>query len=492
MTAILALVWACGGCETVVPNQPPEVAGPIPDQEMGLGDTVAVDLNLVFNDPEDDTLIFTARSRGGVVTAVNGSILGVLAVSAGVDTISVTATDPDGASAIASARVTVVNQPPEVASPIPDQRMFPSDTRSLIVSRVFDDPDGEPLTYSAMSSDTSTVRTELTGSRLQLMALAKGMATVAVRATDAAGDFAEDEFTVEVPNRGPRIRAAMPRRRVAVDTTVTLLLGDYFDDPDSDELVYEATGTNPSALDVSVSNDTLFLAGLAIGEATVSVTAADDDEAEVSQEFDAPVVDSLPQSWEDDFNREKPGGDWRKVGGGNGRILIEDEERLRVVLTGGSNVTARARPFQLEEHWTVVTEILMDDEDGDVCATIEMEVQHGDLSRWSLDLDWSFSLFEVYVRDDDGVWRLLYEVDYDFEYGEVYEVGWRLEGDSMHVSIDGTTEASFDPVEDGEEWPAGGVTLPTNFRGVHLGVMPCGYSSAGAAEFDRVKVRGWD
>jgi len=110
---MLALVWAC---ETVVPNQPPVVAGPIPDQEMALGDTVVVDLDLVFHDPEDDTLMFTARSRGGVATAVNGSILGVAAVSAGVDTISVTATDPGGAAATASGRGAVVQRPPAVTS----------------------------------------------------------------------------------------------------------------------------------------------------------------------------------------------------------------------------------------------------------------------------------------------------------------------------------------------------------------------------------------
>ena len=264
ITAMLALVWAC---ETVVPNQPPVVAGPIPDQEMVLGDTVVVDLGLVFHDPEDDTLMFTARSRGGVATAVNGSILGVAAVSAGVDTISVTATDPDGASATASARVTVVNRPPEVTSPIRDQRMFRGDTKTFDAVRVFDDPDGEPLTYSAMSSDTSTVRTEVAGSDLRIVAVTKGMASVLVSATDAAGAFAEDEFNVEIPNRAPRVRATMRKRRVAVETTVTLPLGDYFGDPDADELVYEATVTNQGALEVSVSSDTLFLDGLEIGEA---------------------------------------------------------------------------------------------------------------------------------------------------------------------------------------------------------------------------------
>jgi len=121
-----------------------------------------------------------------------------------------------------------------------------------------------------------------------------------------------------------------------------------------------------------------------------------------------------------------------------------------------------------------------------------MQVEHDDLSRWSLDLDWSFSVFEVHVRDRRGFWHLLYEVDYDFEYGEVHEAGWRLEGDAMHVSTDVTTEASCDPVADDEEWPAGDIKLPTNFRDVRLGVVPCGFSSAGAAEFDRVKVRGWD
>lgn len=484
--AVLALVWAC---ETVAPNEPPVVAGPIPDREMGLGDTVAVDLNMVFHDPEDDTLTFTARSRGGVATAVNGSVLGVVAVSAGVDTISVTATDPDGASATANARVTVVNQPPEVTSPIPDQMMFLSDTETFNLDRVFDDPDGEPLTYSAMSSDASTVRTEVTGSSLSIVAVTKGMASVAVSATDAAGAFVEDDFNVEIPNRDPRIRKTIRRQPIAVGDTVTLPLGDYFHDPDSDELVYEATGTNPNALGVGLSNDTLFLEGLAIGQAAVTVTAADGGGAEVSQEFAAPVRDSAYQSWEDDFNRGNLGADWQKGGDGTGNARIKARTRLRAELTGGTDYGARARPFQLEKQWTVGTEVLMDDADQDVCASIEMDVAHDDLRRWSLDLDWSFSLWEVYVLDRKGVWSLLYQGDYDFEYGESYEVGWRLEGDSMHVSIDGATEASFDPVEDGEEWP-GGVTLPTNFRGVRLGVVPCGFSSAGVAEFDWVKVGG--
>jgi len=79
ITAMLALVWACDG-ETVAPNQPPMAAGPIPHQEMGLRDRVAVDLDLVFHDPADHTLTFTARSRGGVVVVVDGSSLGVVAV----------------------------------------------------------------------------------------------------------------------------------------------------------------------------------------------------------------------------------------------------------------------------------------------------------------------------------------------------------------------------------------------------------------------------
>ena len=72
------------------------------------------------------------------------------------------------------------------------------DDRMLDLSTVFDDPDGDDLTYTVSSSDTSLVAVTLAGSVLSIDPLAPGTVTVAVRAVDPGGLSALITITVKV------------------------------------------------------------------------------------------------------------------------------------------------------------------------------------------------------------------------------------------------------------------------------------------------------
>ena len=90
-------------------NGPPEAVGAVPAQALIEGGTaVGVSMARYFSDPDDDELLYAAASSlAGVVNATaSGDIVWLAPVSAGTATVTVTASDPDGASATQAMAVT--------------------------------------------------------------------------------------------------------------------------------------------------------------------------------------------------------------------------------------------------------------------------------------------------------------------------------------------------------------------------------------------------
>ncbi len=90
-------------------NQAPEAVGSIPDQTVPAGQTVTVDASLYFSDRDGDALTYTATSNniGVAVPSVSGRTLTIAGVAPGSATLTVTATDPGGLTAMQSVKVTV-------------------------------------------------------------------------------------------------------------------------------------------------------------------------------------------------------------------------------------------------------------------------------------------------------------------------------------------------------------------------------------------------
>jgi len=83
------------------PNRPPVVQSPIPDLTVAEGESLDIDVSLVFSDPDGDAVTITAESDDvGVATvAVEGFLVTVTGIEAGTANITVTATDSGGLSA---------------------------------------------------------------------------------------------------------------------------------------------------------------------------------------------------------------------------------------------------------------------------------------------------------------------------------------------------------------------------------------------------------
>ena len=186
------------------------------------------------------------------------------------------------------------NDAPLATTAIRDRIVAVDDTVGLDLGLHFSDPDGDSLTYSAVSAAPATVAATARGGMLWLTGVAAGRAAVTVTARDPEGLTAVQSFEVTVPNRAPEPLAAIPDGEVYVDSTLVIDAADHFADPDGDDLEYSATSSDPTRAAVTVSGSVVSLTGMAVGSTTVTVTVRDPGGLEAAQSFVVTVPNRAP------------------------------------------------------------------------------------------------------------------------------------------------------------------------------------------------------
>ena len=188
-------------------NRPPTAVGTLSDRELTLHGTLTADVSPAFVDPDGDPLSYAASSSAPHVVTVlaAGARVTLTAVGAGTAAIQVAATDPEGLSATQSFTVTVAppsNRPPEAVGMLAALTIGLEELSATVeLSGAFRDPDGDALTYGAVSSSPSVASASVLGSLLTVTPLSAGSALVTVTATDVGGSdsSATQSFTVTVP-----------------------------------------------------------------------------------------------------------------------------------------------------------------------------------------------------------------------------------------------------------------------------------------------------
>lgn len=262
------------------PNESPEFSGPIADQSITLGESIAPVVP-DFSDPDGDTLSYASVGTlpaGLTLSATTGRLAGTPQAIGSYD-LQISAEDPDGLSATSNVFTIDVGAPPNSAPGfsglIADQQIIEGDDIDPIdASAYFTDSDsGDTLSYSATGlPDELTINAGtglLTGTPLA------GDYTIVIKATDEAGASAvSNSFTIEVTaaNAAPVFTGTIADQSVDEGQAITPVdASDYFSDP-GDTLVYAIT-----ALPESLT----FVAGVLSGAVdtagtyTLVITATD-------------------------------------------------------------------------------------------------------------------------------------------------------------------------------------------------------------------------
>ncbi len=260
--------WTVGGV-----NRSPELTSP-GDQFSAEGDVV--NLPVVANDPDGDTLTFSATGLppGLAIDPAGGVIGGALDFdAAGTYTTLINVTDGvDTAGTTINWTVNDVNRAPTVTSPGPQSNAEGDIVNLPIVAA---DEDGDTLTFSATGLPPGLGIDAVTGLIAgEIDTGAAGSYTAAVTASDAAESTTVGfDWLVVAGNAAPVLTVPGPQTNAEGDTVSLQVIAS---DADADPLTYAATGL-PTGLAIAPS--TGLITGLldfdAAGTYAVTVNVSD-------------------------------------------------------------------------------------------------------------------------------------------------------------------------------------------------------------------------
>ncbi len=261
-------------------NRAPIVTTPLPARTIFRSQPQTLDLDAHFRDPDGDTLRYAAASTDQTVVRVriSGSSLILSARGRGAVDVTVTATDPDSLFIQHTFAVSVGNRGPVPVGRFPDLELGRGDRLTLPADGYFGDPDRDALSYTASTSNPGIATARTRRGSVTLTGVSAGQTTLTLTATDPSGLTATQTSRIIVAGQGgnaPGTVRAIPAQTIAEGRNRTLVVSGNFRDPNGDPLTYGAATQNPGIARASASGARVRIAGVSVGQTTLTVTATD-------------------------------------------------------------------------------------------------------------------------------------------------------------------------------------------------------------------------
>ncbi len=214
---------------------------------------------------------------------------------------------------------------PVACADIPDQTLYVRQTSEL--QPCFDDPEGEELVLSAISSDPEIATVLVHGSGIVIRGESVGSATITVTAWDPGGLTGSTDIGVVVPNRAPVAAGTLPAAKALGSGRWLARVDGSFEDPDGHGLTFSAASANTELATAGIVDSvTLLVNGVSRGTTTVTVTATDPGGLTGTRDVEVEVVEPV-LLFRDDFDSSESLDDWPNWGYavpsvGDGRLRL--------------------------------------------------------------------------------------------------------------------------------------------------------------------------
>ncbi|MBN2484639.1 MAG: choice-of-anchor D domain-containing protein, partial [Bacteroidales bacterium] len=284
----------------VLENFAPEVSDSIDDVWRYLtAGTLAIDLRNHFSDQNGfNTLAFNAVSQATSVAsvAISAHNLNVTPVSVGSSEITVSAFD--GITTVqCTFTITIqANSVPYIENTIADTELMLPNSISVDLDTVFDDADGDILTYSVNNTNTASATAAINGSVLTVSSLSQGTSVITANASDGKGGETSESFIVVViPDYQPEITGIVNDVILQLGSGVlTIDLDTVFSELNGQPLYYSLDIAPSGIVEGSLNGNTINCTTIAAGLAQATITATDSTSVPVSLVFDI-TVNTAPE-----------------------------------------------------------------------------------------------------------------------------------------------------------------------------------------------------
>ena len=183
-------------------------------------------------------------------------------------------------------------QPPGSCGTIPEQTVVVGERAT--VSACFEDPNGDPLSYRATTSDAGVATVSVSGSALTVAGISPGTSVVTVTATDVTELTGHQQFRVLVPNRAPVAVGEIESREMPVGESASVDVSAHFREPDGQPLSYGMSVSGEGVVTISAAGSVVALGAEAKGSVTVTATATDPGGLSATQSFVVTVPNRAP------------------------------------------------------------------------------------------------------------------------------------------------------------------------------------------------------
>lgn len=265
-------------------NDPPVIASFTPlESSLETEESNPITFTHQSNDPENSSLLYVWSVDGSDMGFAKDFVYTPSYFSAGNHKVKLIVRDSGNMTAVKEwdVKVSNVNRTPYSSLGIPVQVFDEDKSFNLVLNNYFVDDDNETISYRLVNEDAGKVDCNILVGKLYV-APAKdfnGKASCGIVANDGLGDSSEVIVLMDVLpiNDAPTSESFIPNQiwdedSVAVDK---LNLNDYFQDVDSDNLVYTVSGN--SVITASINHNVVSFSQPAnwFGSEAVTFTASD-------------------------------------------------------------------------------------------------------------------------------------------------------------------------------------------------------------------------
>ena len=276
-------------------NRSPQALGTPSPIGFGVGNYdpfVLAGVTALFSDPEGEALRFewTVEPAGFFTATIRNDSLIVTPIpqQTGQGTITISAFDPEGATASLVIQTTVdypavepVNDAPVLLiSMVVESTLTLGDRAERRMQQLFIDPNGDPLTFQVSISNPAILDFTLVNDTVSLVSVSIGLVVVTIEARDGRGGLAVyTELVTVVPmipvpvNHDPLPIEQLGPVHLLVKSGFTASLTSAFEDPDREPLTLSLTTDSPEW--IRLQNDSLFAYFDRPGIYTAAITATD-------------------------------------------------------------------------------------------------------------------------------------------------------------------------------------------------------------------------